>query len=955
MHKLFRPMLLVFLAIVLHQFAVVDVFAGPEEYRQCADSGTCEIGEYLFNDDYTPIASASCTLKSTDPDGNTFLNDVAMTAHADGWYSYDVSTDGEDYGMYRSQICCTYQGEYLCLDKSFEIASSSATANVDESQIAGAVWSHPARSLTSFGTLVSDIWSYSSRSLSSFSSLVTSIWSSDDRSLTSPTIDNDELATKSQVNNLNVGVNADFSADLTDIKQQLQQNRYYLELLVNEPIIETFIEEGKETPDLQSKIEESRKIARSLGSDVDSLNENIIVLNTTWQDTDYQIALNQVTSASRVLGASTQVPTETEPSSINSKIAWLNKKWKTPVVSNLGVQTTSALANINGINREIKSYGKTFISQQYLDIATQHVEKIEDLVGKETDPSKLATLFGFIKQIEETVDVLIEQSNEIETLLSNWNEYTESEKDLKLLRIKETVLSVNQIEDADTLLKTKPGDEKHRENLALALNGLIESNLIYLATDADTASQNTWLEHGSVVFRSLITNPSDVVSQVVQVKYYLPQEINSEHVLSIDDGLSVNFDAEKNALAVTGEFELKPEATKTVRVEVIDVWEIPEEEIESIRKQTETLFDSLKGTSYFAQGATIKADIEVNLDRIEILKEQTQTPELKIKSHREAMLELNSAKTKLENLKTIVSSAGSIDTVFGFVGGVQAIAVWGLIVILIAGFVFLMIYLKTIAKSSSEQPEKNESEKKPKTEQKGKRVKQKNPADDEDVPLHVMIRDIIAMKFGAKQKPNKRNHQSKAIQKNTQGITKSYGSGANTIVIAILALIVLLIAIILIVFAVRSATNSEELISPVPDSVVSEFDKQFLNETFANTPTEQQNATESTQLAQTETFTKKSGLVLGDSTAAQNDSLDSNAALEKGTLARAQIPDGYQAINVRSKPEDAAALTGRLYINQDVYILEEKEGWVFIKTTNITTDEPILGWILKKLVTEIQQ
>jgi hypothetical protein len=34
---------------------------------------------------------------------------------------------------------------------------------------------------------------------------------------------------------------------------------------------------------------------------------------------------------------------------------------------------------------------------------------------------------------------------------------------------------------------------------------------------------------------------------------------------------------------------------------------------------------------------------------------------------------------------------------FGFVGGVQALAVWGLVVILVAGFVFLAIYLRMIA------------------------------------------------------------------------------------------------------------------------------------------------------------------------------------------------------------------------------------------------------------------
>ena len=61
-----------------------------------------------------------------------------MTSQADGWYSYDVTTTGEDYGLYRSQICCDYLTEHICLDKSFEIATDSAS--LSDTQIADAVW-----------------------------------------------------------------------------------------------------------------------------------------------------------------------------------------------------------------------------------------------------------------------------------------------------------------------------------------------------------------------------------------------------------------------------------------------------------------------------------------------------------------------------------------------------------------------------------------------------------------------------------------------------------------------------------------------------------------------------------------------------------------------------------------------------------------------------------------------
>lgn len=54
---------------------------------------------------------------------------------------------------------------------------------------AGAVWSHPTRTLTSFGTLTADIatqvWAHGTRTLTSFGTLIANIWTHDTRTLTS--------------------------------------------------------------------------------------------------------------------------------------------------------------------------------------------------------------------------------------------------------------------------------------------------------------------------------------------------------------------------------------------------------------------------------------------------------------------------------------------------------------------------------------------------------------------------------------------------------------------------------------------------------------------------------------------------------------------------------------------------------------------------------------------------
>jgi hypothetical protein len=62
----------------------------------------------------------------------------------------------------------------------------------------------------------------------------------------------------------------------------------------------------------------------------------------------------------------------------------------------------------------------------------------------------------------------------------------------------------------------------------------------------------------------------------------------------------------------------------------------------------------------------------------------------------------------MSKLQDLVTQAGSAGTLFGFVGGTQAIAVWGLIIIMATGFVFLAIYMKQI--QSKDKKEKSEED-----------------------------------------------------------------------------------------------------------------------------------------------------------------------------------------------------------------------------------------------------
>ena len=120
------PNLLSLLLLILSLFHPLS-FVHASDYQQCTTSSTCTIGEFLYDDDYSPLVGASCSLTVKYPDNSSFLNSASMSSGADGWYSYDL-TLGTTEGMYHSNICCTPASGTLCIDKTFEVKAPSGNS-----------------------------------------------------------------------------------------------------------------------------------------------------------------------------------------------------------------------------------------------------------------------------------------------------------------------------------------------------------------------------------------------------------------------------------------------------------------------------------------------------------------------------------------------------------------------------------------------------------------------------------------------------------------------------------------------------------------------------------------------------------------------------------------------------------------------------------------------------------
>ncbi|QQR50401.1 hypothetical protein IPF86_00565 [Candidatus Nomurabacteria bacterium] len=119
-----------------------------------APGDTITVGEFVYNDDFTANTS-DCTISIYSPNGTTLVNEVVMTADANGWHHYDYVAPVTN-GKYASFMSCgtALAGDLVKVDKTFIVK----TATLTDSSIATSVWANGDRTLTAFGSLAADVW-----------------------------------------------------------------------------------------------------------------------------------------------------------------------------------------------------------------------------------------------------------------------------------------------------------------------------------------------------------------------------------------------------------------------------------------------------------------------------------------------------------------------------------------------------------------------------------------------------------------------------------------------------------------------------------------------------------------------------------------------------------------------------------------------------------------------------
>jgi hypothetical protein len=660
---------------------VSEIQAASGGVQECTVSESCTVGEFLYNDEYQPLTSGTCAITSRYPNESLFLDvslgNSTMTPSSanDGWYS-KTFTAPTTVGLYRTQVCCTVSGELMCIDKSFEVKAVQ-TATVDTSSIASAVWGYSTRTVAS---------------ISSFGSLVSDVWNNATRNLTKSDLDSGgNLATKS-----NVDAITNNNADITAIKKTVDESRLLLEKVANKPIIQNVLEE--EVPDLSAKLQETRAVANQVYVNNQYLINKTGSVAAKWNSLTGKDLLSEVIAINAILGEPGDSSTT---NSMFGQINWTRDAWSWDESESVYVSLTSASKKLAAVQESLGTYQKTNYALLEVKSALKDLMASEKLVGVSTDSVKNGNLYARIRNTENLVASLDQRQKDVDTLLAGLGKTQDIKGySTKVNDIQQQLIAINRVPKATSFIsKITSLDLKSVKNSLLSLEGVIKTNKLLLAKRAGSTLMNTWLEEGSVVFKTLVTNPSTLIAQKVEVKYYLPPEVKEEDIISADEGLTVTYDAEKGQLLVSGEFNLAKGETRTFSVKVDDIFVVSSQDVESLRAQAEELAKPLDKTSYFAQGVSLKSDINASLDKILSLQEAAVTPEQKIRAYREALIEKDAVIKKIDGLKELVNQAGSSGTLFGFVGGTQAIAVWGLIIVMAAGFVFLTLYLRTISRA----------------------------------------------------------------------------------------------------------------------------------------------------------------------------------------------------------------------------------------------------------------
>ncbi|MFA6636320.1 MAG: hypothetical protein WCV56_04370 [Candidatus Omnitrophota bacterium] len=111
----------------------------------------------------------------------------------------------------------------------------------------------------------------------------------------------------------------------------------------------------------------------------------------------------------------------------------------------------------------------------------------------------------------------------------------------------------------------------------------------------------------------VVVNPSESKTQKMTINYELPPGLQRSDILETGD-LNAEYNVSRALFYVTGEIELNPKETRTVKVVIRDIWNIPSEKFDNI---SSILEGKIKGLQDSADPETLKLASDELRSRLE--------------------------------------------------------------------------------------------------------------------------------------------------------------------------------------------------------------------------------------------------------------------------------------------------------------------------------------------------
>jgi hypothetical protein len=171
----------------------------------------------------------------------------------------------------------------------------------------------------------------------------------------------------------------------------------------------------------------------------------------------------------------------------------------------------------------------------------------------------------------------------------------------------------------------------------------------------DAPMVSTSLSSGSLVVNVVAANPSATKPQQTYVKVYLPQEVTPKDIMD-SGGLDIEFDATKSIYYVYKDnIDLAPKEVRVYKVEIEDIWIIPQTTADLLKLRAAKLAGALEITEYKQNADMLMQKVYLAID--EIVKTQndvTLSREQHIGMYRSNMANIERLKTELTDMEKLM-------------------------------------------------------------------------------------------------------------------------------------------------------------------------------------------------------------------------------------------------------------------------------------------------------------